>query len=122
MPVIEVTVQCTLDSKPLDGFPFTRRVEVSESQTINVQKVVDGAYAALPTVDYIPSIGVLILRTDSGPFGVRLNAQSDAGISLNAGGLLIVVDGAIASGAATNVKVQNTSGATAGVRGLVAGT
>ena len=122
MPVIEITVQCTLDSKPLDGFPFTRRVEVSESQTFNVQKTTDVSYTTIPSVDYIPSVGVFLLRTDSGPVTLRFAGQSDAGIPLNAGALIAIVDAAIASGAATNVKVLNGAGATASLRGLVAGT
>lgn len=123
MPVLEVVVSAKLDGVPFDGFPVTRRIEVTEAQTLNIQKANGdaGAYVELPTVDILPVISAFILRTDAA-IGLRFNAQSDAGIALNKGGLIVIIDANIASGAATNVKVNNAGAGAATLRGAVGGT
>lgn len=122
MPVLEVTVNAKLDGIPLSGFPAIRRAEVAEAQVIDVQKTGgDVSYVSIPSLDAIPAINVLVLRSD-GPLGVRLNAQSDSGIVLNRGGMIVLFDVVIDAGAGTNVKVSNTNAPPVTLRGVAAGT
>ena len=61
---------------------------------------------------------LLYLTVDS----VRLDGQSDAGIVLSAGGLLLLLDITADASSTTNATLDNSSGSTAVVTGLGAGT
>lgn len=121
MPNVKIRIEVEVDGQALAGFPVTRRIEVDEAQAFDYEKASGAGYAALPA-DQLDTIQALILRSDQA-ITLRLNNQSDAGVLLNAGGLVIVLDATIAAGAgAMNAKLENTSGSTAGINGIAGGT
>ena len=112
-----------LDGLPVSGFPLDRRLLVDEASAIDYRKAVDGAgtYVGVP-LDLLPTIQALVLRADRA-LTLRLNGQSDAGVLINAGGVVVLFDVTVNAGAgAANAKVNNVSGATAFVQGVGGGT
>lgn len=104
---------------------ITRRIEVDEIQSFNYEKAADNdvtTFSALPA-DQIATIQFLLARSNKA-VTIRLDGQTDAGIVLNAGGLLLIVDATIDAGAgASNAKVNNPDDAdTALIEGFAAGT
>lgn len=125
MNSVEITITARKNGEPLAGFPFTRRMEVDELQSFSYEKLADNnitSFAALPA-DQLDTIQLLVVKTDI-PITLRLDGQTDAGIMLNAGGMLILVDATIDAGAgASNASVNNPDAAlTATVKGIAAGT
>ena len=125
MPNLKVTVQVEIDGVPLSGFPLVRRLEMDEAQQFNYEKAADGdtiTFTALPAGE-LTAIQALIIRNDI-PVTVRLDNQTDAGIELNSGGLLLLVDATIDAGAgALNAKLNNPDATAAAiVKGVAAGT
>jgi hypothetical protein len=117
---IEVTVSLKVNGVELTGFPYRRRLTVDEAQHFSYEKATGGGHETLPTT-HIASLSLLALTGDQS-LTLRLDGQSDAGLVLNAGGLALVVDGTIDAGASTNATIDNSSGSTALVKGLGAGT
>lgn len=124
MSSLEITLTVKRDGQPVNGFPVTRRIEADEVQHFSYEQAAHGditTFGAVPA-DQINTVQALVLRTTKA-ITVRLDGQSDAGVPLNAGGILIVLDSTIDAGAgASNAKVNNNSGATALIEGLAAGT
>lgn len=120
MSVLEVTVTMKLDGQLMAGMPFVRRVTVDEVQQFMTEQATGGGYATLP-VTSLDQLDVLLLQP-SQQVTVRLSAQSDQGLVLNAGGFLLIVDAAIAAAAATNATTSNASGVTANLSGIAGGT
>lgn len=124
MDSYEITLHVRKNGVIVEGFPVTRRIETDESQGFGYEKANDGdstTFSALPA-DQLATIQLLIVKTDKA-ITLRLDNQSSAGIELNAGGLLAIIDCTIDAGAgANNAKVNNNSGATALVDGVAAGT
>lgn len=118
---LEVTVSVKLNGYEIAGFPYRKRLLVDEAQQFSYEKATGGGYETLPTTQ-IASLAALILSSPDQALTVRLDGQSDAGIVLNAGGLVLVVDGTLDAGASTNATIDNSSGSTALVQGLGAGT
>ena len=121
MPTVEIVVSAKVDGQYVPGFPLTKRIECDEAQTFDYEKATGGGYAALPTGE-LAEIQVLIVRPMSQQVTLRLDAQSDAGIIVNAGGFAILCDVDIDAGAATNATIDNSSSSTTSVRGVAAGT
>lgn len=119
MATIKVIVDVELDGKRLPGFPWIRRKEVNEAQQFDATRATGGGYVALPTAE-MATLQVLLVRADQA-VTVRLDNQSDAGIELAAGGILIVADATIDAGAALNALLSNASGSDAQVEGLAGG-
>lgn len=122
MPNVTVRLEVEVDGQPVPGFPVIKRLLLDESAAFEFGKPDDGGwtFSALPA-DLLDVISVLMLRTDR-QITLRLDGQSDAGIVLNAGGVLALVDVTIDAGAGVlNAKLNNQSGATAVVSGLAAG-
>jgi len=121
MSTIKITVDVEVDSISLPGYPKIRRLEVDESQQFKYEKTSGAGFAAIP-LDQLDEIQALLLESDQ-QVTVRLDGQSDAGIVLNAGGLLILLDTDIDAGAgASNASLENTSGSTATIKGIGVGT
>ena len=123
MPQVKITVLVEVDVRVLGGFPLVRRLEVDESQQFAYEKANDGdavTFSAMPT-DQLAEIQALILQADQA-VTLRLDNQSDAGIVVNAGGLVCLVDVDIDAGATTNAKVNNNSGVAANLKGVAGGT
>ena len=118
MPALEVTINATLDGRVLDGFPIVKRLSTVTLETRVFTKASGAGYVAL--TDDVASIAAAIMQTDQ-PISVKLNGSATS-FTLNAGGLMVLLDVLLDAGAATNVTLENTSGATATVRGGVLGT
>ena len=81
----------------------------------------DGTFSAFSANQDLDELQVVLIAPDR-QITARLDAQSDAGIVINANGFVLLVDVDIDAGAATNLNVSNDSGATAKVGLFAAGT
>ncbi len=123
MPTLKATINLELDGVSLSGYPLVRRLELDESQQFRYEKVDDGdgtTFIAVPTAQ-IASIQALAIQSDQ-QVTVRFDGQTDAGILLNAGGFILVMDATIDASAATNATINNNLQPTANIQGIAAGT
>ena|SRR5579872_1405575 len=123
MPTLEIEINIKRDGQPIATFPNVRRIVVNELQVQTLQQPTGASFVAVPGTP--PSSGAVMnacVITADQAIAVHLNGQTagDTGIVLNAGGLLLVIDGNMTS--ATWATVQNNSGATANVQAITAGT
>jgi hypothetical protein len=119
MPSIKLTIDCELDGVRVPGYPLSRRIAIDESAQFSAARATGGGYVSIPTAD-LASIKALVLTSDQA-LTLRFDAQSDAGIELNAGGILAIIDATIDAGASTNATASNTSGSDAQLEGIAAG-
>jgi len=109
-----------------DGIPFrtfTKRLEVDETQSGTYEQDDDadsGAFTALPSSQLF-DIQLLMIQPNR-QCTIRLDGQSDSGITLNGDGILLIVDAVIDSAPATNAVINNTSGAAALIDFIAGGT
>jgi VCBS repeat-containing protein len=124
MPTFRVKVEIDHDGVPLPGFPVVRRLELDEGQQYEYEKAADAdavTFSALPG-EQVDDIRLLAIQTDQ-QVTIRVDGQSDAGIIVNAGGILVLFDVTIDAGAgASNAKINNNSGSVADIRGVIGGT
>lgn len=120
MPTLEAVVILKQDGQILPGYPISRKVTVDETQQFAVESATGGGYVTLP-ITSLDQVNALVLQPTQ-QVTVRFSAQSDQGLILNAGALLVIIDSAIAAAAATNVTANNGSGSTAVLSGLAGGT
>ena len=123
MPTLKATVTLELDGVLIPGYPVTKRLEMDESQSFRYEKADDGdgtTFTAVPTAQ-IGSIQALSIQSDQ-QVTIRLDGQSDAGIVLNAGGLLLIMDATIDASSTTNATMNNNGQPTANIKGIAAGT
>jgi len=125
MPSIKLSVNLEIDGVTVTGFPLIRRLSVDEIQHFDYEEGADNdttTFSALPTAQ-IAAIQALLLRPLEQPITLRLDAQSDAGIIINAGGLIIIMDATIDAGATTNATVNNPdASALSRLKGFAGGT
>lgn len=120
MATITVTVDIKEDGQTLPGFPSTTAIVTNESQgRATFVRASDPAFAEL-SLGELGDIQVLYVAADQ-VTSLRFNDQSDAGLPLNPGGYLLMVGGAIPSGATSKAALQNNSGANATVTQIAAG-
>lgn len=100
---------------------LARRLTVTDAVEAQYTKATGGGYVTLPTAE-LAELQVLLIESLDQQTTVRLDAQSDAGIVLNAGGFVLVVDGDIDAAAATNAKIDNSSGNDATIHMIAGGT
>jgi hypothetical protein len=112
MPVIRAVVGLEVDGVPVPGFPLARRITVNEVQGFDYIKAVEGA-TALPLNQIGAAINALAVRPDA-QVTIVLGQ-----IKVNAGGLILVIDGDLGTGA--QATVANASAGVAQVRGVGAG-
>ena len=117
MPEIRVTVQVEQDGQAVPGFPLVQRLTTEQVVTFAPYIKALGTFTSLP-IESVLTVQALIVRTDVAAT-VRLDGQTDAGIPLQAGGLLLILNADIDAGAATNATISTAADAT--VRGLAAG-
>ena len=119
---LEITVSVKRDGVDVPGWPVTRRVTSDEIQSFEYEEANDGdttTFSDIP-VGQLDSIQTLLLRTDQ-QVNIRTDGQTDAGILLNAGGILVIMDHTNDSGS-NRLRVNNNSGNTAVLKGLAGGT
>lgn len=117
---LEVTVTVKQDGKLLAGFPFYRRLQVDELQQFKTEQGSGAGYTTPPVLE-LATLQAFILRP-SNTVTVRFANQSDGGLTLQASGLLLILDSLITSGAVTNVKIDNSTGSLVVLEGLAGGT
>lgn len=100
---------------------LVRRFSVDENQAFDYDRESSGGYVSLP-VSELTTLQFLLLENLNQVVTVRLNGQSDAGVSLPAGGVLLLVGASLTAGASTNVTVDNSSGSPTILRGMAGGT
>lgn len=124
MAKMEIKVTAEVDGRPVPGTPYRRVVDVDESQVFSYEEANDGdttTYSVIPMAQ-LATIQCLLVKPDQA-VTIRLDGQSDGGISLSAGGLLCIVDATIDAGAgSSNASINNNSGSTARVNGGGGGT
>lgn len=122
MPTLEIEVTLRLNGKLLDGFPLIHRRTVNEFQLLQVIKANDGVgvYATIPTLNALSEIDALLLSPDTA-MGILFNGNSGTGFTIQPGGMVLLFDVVVNSGASTNVKVNNNSGGNLNVTGFAAG-
>ncbi len=124
MPKMKVTVTADIDGQVVAGTPYSKVVDIDESQSFSYEEANDGdtsTFSAIPA-DQLATIKVLLVKPDQ-QVNIRLDGASDAGILLSAGGFLAIVDATIDAGAgSSNAKVNNNSGSTALLKGAAGGT
>lgn len=123
MSTLTATITLTRDGLPIAGFPLTRRLSADELQTFAYDEANDGdttTFSALPTGE-LGTIQALCVTANKA-VTIRLDGQSDAGVTLAANGVLLILNATIDASASTNATINNNSGATALVTGVAAGT
>lgn len=128
MSVLTLRLTLELDGVPVLGTPIVRRVSADELQSFDVELASAGnttTWTALQA-SQIDTLTFLCVRP-SHNVTFRLDDQSDAAgratLPVNAGGLLLLLNTEIDSGAgSSNARCNNNSGATATLRGVIGGT
>ncbi len=109
MPLLEIEVVVRQDGNVLDGFPIIRRINPNQVQAqAHTQVPGNAADQLIPGIDYLTTINALLLNPLDGAIVVKLNGAA-TGFTINAGGVLLLLDGIINAGAATNVKVNDSN-------------
>ena len=119
---IKVTVIVEKDGVMIEGFPLFYKASFDETQRFDgMERATGASYVALPSGE-LDTIQLLCLRADK-TVSLRLNGQSDAGLTIVPNGFVLLAGVTINAGAATNALLQNNSGATTVVTpGIAAGT
>lgn len=117
---IELTIK--RNGVPLEGWaPLVKTVSVDESIGPDTfVRATGGGFVDAGSPE-LATIQVLAVRSDVAAT-LRLDAQSDAGIVLTAGGFVLIVGATIDSAAATNLTIENSSGGDAEIKRVLGGT
>ena len=121
--VFELTIQLKRNGVSVANFPLTRRFSADEAQSFLYEQANQGAgtFAAIP-LEQLGTINGLVVTPDQ-QVTIRLDGQTDAGIVLNQGGVLLILDATIDAGAgSSNASLNNVSGSTATIQGIGLGT
>ncbi len=122
MPVFKVSLTIERDGTVLQGYPKIRTLSVLENQDFSYQKADDGeatTFTTLP-ITQLEELQFLLFEADQ-DLTLRLDGQTDAGIAIRAGGVLLLLDADIDAGASTNATVNNNSSAVAQITGIAGG-
>lgn len=123
MPTFKLTLHLEKDGVLLPEFPVVRRLEVDESQSARYEQADDadsGTFDAMPTAQ-MSEVQMAYITGDQ-QTTIRVDGQSDAGIVLNSGGLLLIFNADIDAGASTNLTINNASNSTANMTLISGGT
>ena len=115
-----IEVQIVVKRNGLVIEQITRRLSVDEAEQFQTEQASSVTYVAPPVAE-LDTIQFLLLKADQ-VTSLRFANQSDAGLAMNANGIVLLIDANINVAAATNLKVQNNSGSTAILKGTVGGT
>jgi hypothetical protein len=120
MDTLEITLAVKRNGVAVPGLQLTKRIAVDEFQSFVYEAADAAGYVSIPS-SQIDTVQALVVSSDQA-VTVRLNGQSDAGLVLNAGGLLVMLDGTLNSAVATNTTISNSSGNAAIISGFAGGT
>lgn len=122
---VVIVVEADVDGTPIPGSPFMVPVTSRAlAQAFSVKKTQDlpGSYAQIPVVDAIAVIEALILSNPAAKMKYRFQGQSDAGLAMDAGGIVVLAKTQLNDGKTTNVKASNSdTGSSEVIEGFVAG-
>lgn len=121
MPSVKVTVNIERDGVAIAGYPVVKRIETDEYALLSTDKTDDGDGTTFTQLSSLGSVQFAAVASDQ-QVTVRFDGQTDAGILLNAGGLILIMDAVIDAGAATNITVNNNLQPTANIETINAGT
>lgn len=116
MPTFKLTLLLEVDGTPVPNFPIIRTVTVDNAGPFD-EPVTAPSYSQYGGLN---EVQVLVMRTLDHTLGVRLNGQTDGGISLTPGSVLVVFDGVIGPDAASAIKILAPT--TTRIQGVIAGT
>lgn len=124
MAIVKTTVMQEIDGIPVPGSPYVREDDVDESQVFSYEEANDGdetTFSVVPMAQ-LATIKTLFIKPDQ-EVTIRLDGQTDSGIKVAAGGILVIAGATIDSGAgASNCSANNNSGSTALLKGGGSGT
>lgn len=123
MPVVNLVLTAEINGARVDGSPFTQIMELfgEQARGFTTLKPVDtvGVYAVIPGIDDLTAISVLLLSNPDAELIYRFAGQTNAGLTVPAGGLLLLSGASLEDGVLVN---NSSSGAAATIVGMVAGT
>lgn len=90
MPTLRITITAEVDGQSVDGFPFTHQVQGDVAQEFDFVTNPDPAFFPLPD-SVVMTLQALLVRTDK-PLAIRLNDAAVDTVTLNPGGLLLLLD------------------------------
>ena len=90
MPTLRITITAEVDGQSVDGFPFTHQVQGDVAQEFDFVTATNPAYFPLPD-SIVTTLQALLVRTDK-PLAIRLNDAAVDTVTLNPGGLLLLID------------------------------
>lgn len=120
MASLVLTINLTEDGVTVPGFPLTRTVTSTEVTGKNTYtRASGGGYVELPLAE-LGAINFAVVTTDQ-DITIRFNDQSDAGLPLDANGVLVLATCDIPTGATNKIEADNSSGNTANVTSYIGG-
>lgn len=114
MPTIRVSVVVEVDDIPVANFPFFYRASPNAAQSIADVQATGASFFTIPTTA-MATIQTAILQSSQAT-AVAFNGVTATPITMNAGGVLLVLGASLSA-----LSVQNNSGANSNLRGFVAG-
>lgn len=117
MASVRISVNIDVDGEPVRGFPIVRRFEPVDRDSFESTLATNALFVALPATGQVGSVQALLFQAVGATMAFKL-AGDGTGITLNKGGLVLVLD----SSGFTGTTVQNNSGAGAKAQGFVVGT
>jgi len=102
MPTLEATLILKQDGEAL-GDPIVSRLDVDAVLTYVAPSNTGGPYV---TIGSIPTAQVVLLRPLAHALTARFDGQTDAGVTVNAGGFVFIFNATLDAGASDNVKIS----------------
>jgi len=119
MPLLELTLTMTEDGNPVAGFPVIVRLSPTEIVKARITKSgTDGS--SYFGISSLATENIVVLFSDTN-INVALNGQTNGQFTLQSGGFLLLVNGQLSAGSASNVQVNNNTGQTANLTFLEVG-
>lgn len=119
MPTIELHTEARVSDPLVPDLPLVRRIEVDETDAIVRQFPSSGSYQNLAAA-HLATVKGYVLAFDAA-VTVRIAGQTDAGLSVNAGGQIAAIDTAIDNSGNDAIQILYNGGGTLTVRGHVYG-
>lgn len=117
MSTLKVTVTTELDGNRIESLCRSIQTTFDEMQQFSVERPTAGSNVAMP-IEEFTTLQALVM-TASQAITVQLGATAEADVTLAADGLLVLMG---ANNTASNAKTSNSSGSTAILSGIAAGT
>ena len=118
MPLLEVTLDLKVDGKSVIGQPFVYSATVTQATSTQLTKSgSDGS--SYSQWSQLATDNDVLLITDQ---AVNFKFNNAGAIPLNAGGLILILNGNIAAGATTNITINDNSGQVTNIKTLEAST